>query len=91
MDTDYTDDIALPANTPTQAESVLHSLEHSAGGIGFHMNVDKTGYMYFNKKEDIAILNGDSLKLVGKFMYLGSSISSTEKDNYATSRGMDYH
>ena len=26
-DTDYTDDIALLANIPTQAESLLHSLE----------------------------------------------------------------
>ena len=29
-DTDYTDDIALLANPPTQAESLLHSLEWAA-------------------------------------------------------------
>ena len=32
-DVDYTDDIALLANTPAQAESLLHSLEKAAGGI----------------------------------------------------------
>ena len=30
---DYADDIALLANTPTQVESLLHSLEPAAGGI----------------------------------------------------------
>ena len=30
---DYVNDTALLANTPTQAESVLHSQEKAAGGI----------------------------------------------------------
>ena len=34
MDVDYVDDIALLANTPTQGESLLHSLEQAAGYIG---------------------------------------------------------
>ena len=33
-----------------------------------------------NKKGDISTLDGTSLKLVVKFTYLGSSVSSTEKD-----------
>ena len=32
MNADYPDKIALLANTPTQAESWLHSLEQKAGG-----------------------------------------------------------
>ena len=36
--------------------------------------------MCFNQKGDIATLKGGPLKLVDKFNYLGSSISSTEKD-----------
>ena len=35
MDVDYTDDIVFLANTSTQVESLLHSLERAAGGIGF--------------------------------------------------------
>ena len=36
--------------------------------------------MCFNQKGDISTLDGTSLKLVDKFTYLGSSVSSTEKD-----------
>ena len=28
-------------NTPTQAESLLHSLKQAVGGMGLHMNADK--------------------------------------------------
>ena len=80
MDANYTDDIAPLANTPAQAKSLLHSLERAAGGIGLHFNIDKTEYMCFNQRGDISTLRGRSLKLVDKFTYLGSSVSSTEKD-----------
>ena len=36
--------------------------------------------MCFNQRGDISTLNSSSLKLVDKFTYQGSSISSTEKD-----------
>ena len=67
----------LLANTPTQAESLLCILEQTPVGIGLHMNANKMEYMHFNQ-EDISTLNDSSLKLVDKFMYLGSSVSSTE-------------
>ena len=79
-DADYTDDIPLLANAPTQAETLLHSLERAAVGIGLHVNAHKTEYMCFNQTGDISTLGGSSLKLVDKFTYLGSSVSSTEKD-----------
>ena len=68
------------ANSPAQAKSQLHSLEQAAGGIGLHVNADKTEYMCFNQRGDIPTLTGGPLKLVDKFTYLGSSISSTEND-----------
>ena len=34
-DADDADDIALLANTPVQAEILLHNLEQAAAGIGF--------------------------------------------------------
>ncbi len=74
------DDIALLANTPNQAETLLHSLERAAAGIGLHVNVHKTEYMCYNQAGDITTLDRASLKLVDKFTYLGSSVSSTEKD-----------
>ena len=79
-DADYADDIALLANTPNQAETLLHSLERAAAGIGLHVNAHKTEFMCFNQKGDISTLDGNPLKLVDKFTYLGSSVSSTEKD-----------
>ena len=39
----------LLANTPAQAESLLHSLEKVADGISHHVNVNKTEYMCFNE------------------------------------------
>ena len=79
-DADYADDIAILANTPNQAETRLHNLELAAAGIGLHVNAHKTEYMCFNQTGDISTLEGTSLKLVDKFTYLGSSVSSTEKD-----------
>ena len=79
-DADYTDDMALLANTPVQAESGQHSLEMAAGSIGLHVNADKTEYMCFNQTRDISTLTGSSLKLVDKFTYLGSNVSFTKND-----------
>ena len=79
-DADYANGIALLANAPAQAETLLHSVERAAAGIGLHVNAHKTEYMCFNQAGDISILNGSSLKLVDKFTYLGSSVSSTETD-----------
>ena len=36
--------------------------------------------MYFSQRRDISTLNGSSLKLVDKFTFPGSSVSSIEKD-----------
>ena len=77
-DADYTDDIALLANAPAEAESLLYSLEQVTAGIGLHANAHKTEYIY--QTGDISTLNSNSLKLVNKFTYLGSSVQSTATD-----------
>ena len=79
-DADYADGIAILAKTPNLAETLLHTLERADAGIGLHVNAHKTEYMCFNQTGDISTLDGTSLKLVDKFTYLGSSVSSTEKD-----------
>ena len=66
-DADYADDIVLLANTPNQAETLLHSLGRAAAGIGLHVNAHKTEYMCYNQTGDISTLDGASLKLVDKF------------------------
>ena len=85
-DADYANDIALLANTPAQAETLLHSLERAAGGIGLHVNAHKTECMWFNQRQDISTLKGGPLKLVDKFTYLRSN---RERHQLETSKGMD--
>ena len=79
-DADYADDIAILANTPNQAETLLHSLEQATAGIGLYVNAHKTEFICFNQTGNISTQDGSSPKLVDKFTYLGSSVSSTEKD-----------
>ena len=67
-DADYADDIAILANTPDQAETLLY------------VNAHKMDYMCYNQTGEISTLEGTPLKLVDKFTYLGSSVESTEKD-----------
>ena len=73
-DADYADDIAILANTPNQAETLLHSLERAAAGIGLYVSAHKTEYLCYNQTGDISTLDGTSLEVVDKFTYLGSSV-----------------
>ena len=45
MDMDFTDDIVLLANIPTQAKILQHSLKWEAAGRGLHVNAKKMEYM----------------------------------------------
>ena len=53
IDVDYFDDIALLANSPTEAESQLRSLQRAAGGIVLYVNADKTKYKCFNERRHL--------------------------------------
>ena len=55
-------------------------LERAAAGIGLYVNAHKTEYMCYNQTGDLSSQDGIPLKLLDKFTYLGSSVSSTEKD-----------
>ena len=77
MDADYTDDLALLANTPAQAKSLLNSLEQAVRGIGLYINSNKTLYMCFKQDGAISRKNGKPLKLGDQFTYLGCNILST--------------
>ena len=72
------DSITILANTLAQAETLLHSLERAAAGIGLHVNAHKTEYMCLSQTGAISTQDGNSLKLVHKFTCLGSIVSSTE-------------
>ena len=80
INADYTDDLALLANTLTQAKFLLHSLEQTAGDINLHVNANKIVFMSFKRERAISTQSERPLKLVGQFTYVGSNISSTESD-----------
>ena len=60
-DADYADNVALIANTPTQAESQLHWLEQAVRSIGLYVNVNKTEYMSFKRKGNITALSSNPI------------------------------
>ena len=76
-DTDYIDDIAILANTPNQAETLLDSLEQTTAGIGLHVNAHTTEYTSFNQTGDISTLDRTSQKLVDNFIYLHLHLPTT--------------
>ena len=49
MDADYVDNLALLANTPTQAKTLFHSLEQLASSNGLYVNSDETELMCLNQ------------------------------------------
>ncbi len=63
-DADYADDIAILANTPNQAETLLHSLERATAGIGLQVNAHKMEYMSYNQTGDITTLDVTPVKLL---------------------------
>ena len=70
----YTDDLALHANTPAQAEPLLHSLEQAARDT---VNSDKTEFMYFKQNGANTTLNGKLLILPDQFTQVSCNITST--------------
>ena len=74
-DADDMYDLLRLANTPIQAEFLLHTLEPTARGICLLINLDKTEFIYFIQDGTISLLNGKPLKLVNQFIYIKSNIS----------------
>ena len=87
-DADYADDIALLANTPNQAETLLHSLEQATAGIGLHVNAHNTEYMCFNQKGDISTQN---LSETGWQIHLPRKqrLINRKRHRHTANKGMD--
>ena len=64
--TDYTDDLALLANTQARVESLVHNREKIAGGNDVHVNLIRTESMSLKGDWSIATLNSRPLKLLDK-------------------------
>ena len=80
-DTDFADDPALISDYLEEAQLFLLRLEVAAKIVGLHVNYKKTEYMLYNQPEgDLVTLEGNKLKQVDNFKYLGLWIQSSEKD-----------
>ena len=89
-DADYANDIVLLADSPAQAKYLLDSLERAAGGIGLHVNADKTEYMCFNQKGNISSLRGGSSE-TSRQVHLRQKQLLINRDchQHMTSKGME--
>ena len=54
IDTYCTDDSELRTSTPDRTESLLHSPDQAAGGIGLYVNANKSKCMSFKQKYAIS-------------------------------------
>ena len=81
------DDIALLTNTPDQVETLLHSLEWAAIGIGLHVNSQKTEYMCFNQRGNIFTLNDISETSREVHRPRKQCLINQDRHQHATSKG----
>ena len=82
LDADYADDSAVLAYVLKDATFLLHSIERTAKEIRLYLDADKTEFICFNQDESEGMksLNGEKIKQVEDFKYLGSYIASAEHD-----------
>ena len=80
-DTDFADNAALLSRTLEQAQLLVSRGETSAKQNRLHITNSQTEYAKFNQGEgDPKVLNDQSLKNVGDFLYLESWIDCCSKD-----------
>ena len=81
-DLDFADDLALISEEIEQAQEVLHRLETEAENVGLYCNAKKTEVQVFNQTEPVIIKakNGETLKVVNNFKYLGAWTESSASD-----------
>ena len=83
-DIEYADDIAITTNFIEEANTILYQIEEISKDLGICINVSKTEYMSLNQDSSVSMsmksLNGEAIKNVLDFKYLGSYIASTGND-----------
>ena len=81
-DLDFADDLALLSEEIEQAQKVLLRLETEAEKVGLFCNAKKTEVQAFNQDHPVETKakNGEMLKEVQNFKYLGAWTESTAKD-----------
>ena len=80
-DLSYADDIELISQELYHAQKLLHRVEIEAGKIGLMLNTRKTEVIEYNLQQSpfIKTINGETIKEVSNYKYLGALIASFEK------------
>ena len=79
-DLDFADDIALLENSLEQSQLQLQYTSHRAKEVGLEANIKKTETMTNQAKNGTIKLDGETIKWVENFKYLGSMMLSSETD-----------
>ncbi|CAF0980581.1 unnamed protein product [Brachionus calyciflorus] len=80
-DLDYAVDIALLERSLEEAQKQLNETCRNAKEVGLEINVTKTKVMVINANKDKKLkINNEDIEVVDEFKYLGSNMSSSEKD-----------
>ena len=83
-DIEYADDISITTNSIEETNTILHQIEDISKDIDLCINVSKTEYMSLNQDSSVSMsmksLNGEAIKNVLDFKYLGSYIAFTDND-----------
>ena len=81
-DLDFADDLALLTEEMEQAQEILLRLENEAEKVGLMCNAKKTEIQVFNHDTPVSIQakNGETLKVVENFKYLGAWTHSSASD-----------
>ena len=79
-DLDFADDLAMLSSSPAKLQTKTDRLVKFAKQVGLFVNIKKTEVMAIGKALDVAIkIEGEDLKEVNKFTYLGSVISNEDR------------
>ena len=81
-DLDYADDLATISDCVADVEKILTQIENAAAQVGLYINIRKTNCTSFNQDivDDITGRDGETVKSVEDYKYLGAWISSSKKD-----------
>ena len=81
-DLDFADDLAITTEDIKQAQEIMLRLEIEAEKVGLVCNADKTKFQSYNQDGEVTLQtkDGEAIKEVTNFKYLGGWTESTRKD-----------
>ena len=76
----YADDVALMCSNPTTAQSSVNRLYIEARKVGLQVSASKTEVLHigFPNATSLTLPDGQIIKSVSDFVYLGSKVASSD-------------